>query len=169
MPSGIYATGSIHLKSDVTLALDAGAVLKALPDAMDPWESNPNDRGLMDSAYYHWDASLLVAKDLENVKIYGPGTLDGSALTRSSNVPKGRGDKGIALKRCKNVEIRNLNIYKGGHYAILATGCDGLLVDNVDIRTDRDGLNLSQCRNVTVTDSRIDSVRRESGRPAGWR
>ncbi len=48
VPSGIYACGSIHLKSNISLVLDAGAVLKA-----------------------------------------------------------------IALKLCKNIEIRNLNIREG--------------------------------------------------------
>ena len=167
VPSGMYASGSVHLKSNVTLVLDKGAVLKAMTGMMDPWEANPNDQGLMDSAYYHWEASLIWGKNLENVKIYGPGTLDGSALTRSSKVKHGTGDKGIALKLCKNVEIRNLNIHNGGHYAILATGCEDLLVDNVSIKTGRDGLNLSQCRNVLVDHCHIDAVRREEGHPAG--
>ena len=167
VPSGFYTTGSIQLKSNVTLAIDNGAVLKAIDGAMNPWEPNPNDKGLMDPAYYHWEASLIWGKNLENVKIYGPGTLDGSALTRSSKVPKGTGDKAIALKLCKNVEIRNLKIEKGGHYAILATGCENLLVDNVTIKTDRDGLNLSQCRDVVVSNCHIDAVRYEDGRPAG--
>ncbi|MBT6766671.1 MAG: hypothetical protein HOA90_19245, partial [Prolixibacteraceae bacterium] len=167
VPSGIYACGSIHLKSNITLALDAGAILKAMPGIMDPWEPNPNDKGLMDAAYYHWEASLIWGKNLENIKIYGPGTLDGSLLTRSSKVPKGTGDKGIALKLCKNVEIRNLNIREGGHYAILATGCTDMLIDNVTIKTSRDGLNLSQCSNVEVANCHIDAVRYEDGYPAG--
>jgi len=167
VPSGIYTCGSIHLQSHVTLVLDNGAVLKALPDVMDPWEANRHDSGLMDPAYYHWEASLLWGKNLEDVKIYGPGTLDGSALTRSSKVQPGTGDKAIALKLCKNVEIRNLKIREGGHYAILATGCQNLLIDNVDIKTSRDGINLSQCRNVEVAHCHIDAVRYEDGRPAG--
>jgi alpha-glucuronidase/polygalacturonase len=167
VPSGIYATGSIQIKSNVTLVLDAGAELKAKAGWMDPWEPNKHDKGLMDPAYYHWEASLIWGKNLENVKIYGPGTLDGSELTKSSNVPKGIGDKGIALKLCKNVEIRNLNIREGGHYAILATGCDGMLIDNVTIKTNRDGLNLSQCSNVEVANCHIDAVRYEDGHPAG--
>ena len=135
VPSGVYATGSIHLKSNVTLAVDAGAVLKfSASDA---------------------DVPLLVGEDLENVKIYGPGTLDGAGSTC------------VALKRCKNVHIRNLNVYRGGDAAILAEGCDGLLIDNVDIRTDSDGLNFSECRNVTVDNCRIDAVHREYGRPVG--
>ena len=167
VPSGFYTTGSIHLKSNVTLAIDKGAVLKAMPGVIDPWEHNPNDKGLMDPAYYHWHASLIWGENLENVKIYGPGAIDGTALTRSSKVKKGTGDKGIALKLCKNVEIRNLNIEKGGHYAILATGCEDVLIDNVTINTDRDGLNLSQCKDVLVANCHIDAVRYEDGLPAG--
>lgn len=167
IPTGIYTTGSIRLKSNITLVLDAGAVLVAMPGVMDLWESNPNDKGLMDAAYYHWEASLIWGKNLKNVKIYGPGTLDGSMLTRSSKVPKGTGDKCIALKLCDNIEIRNLNIREGGHYAILATGCSDLLIDNVTIKTSRDGLNLSQCSNVEVANCHIDAVRYEDGHPAG--
>jgi alpha-glucuronidase len=166
VPSGLYTVGSIRMKSDVTLVLDKGAVLKALPDAMDPWDANPNDQGLMDPAY-HWEASLIWGKDLENVKIYGPGTLDGSALTISSKVPEGTGDKGIALKLCRNIEIRNLNIRQGGHYAILATGCEGVLIDHVTIKTSSVGLNLSQCSHVEVSNCHIDAVRYEDGYPAG--
>jgi polygalacturonase len=148
LPSGIYASGSIQLKSNITFVLDAGAILKAMPGWMDNWEPNPNDRNLMDRAYYHWEASLIWGKNLENVNIYGPGTLDGSSLTTSSKVPDGIGDKAIALMLCKNVEIRNLNIREGGHYAILFTGSTDVLVDNVNIKTRRDGIDLMQCCNA---------------------
>ena len=135
VPSGVYATGSIYLKSNVTFAVDAGAVLKF--------------------SYPNADIALLVGSELESVKIYGPGTLDGT------------GNTCIALKRTKNVEIRNLNVYRGGDSAILSENCDGTLIDNVDIRTNNDGLTLSESHNVTVTDCRIDAVHREYGRPIG--
>ncbi len=167
VPAGIFATGSIQLRSNITLALDAGVVVRATAGAMNPWEPNPHDRGLMDPAYYHWQASLLWGENLENVKVLGPGTLDGSSLTRSSKVPAGVGDKAIALKSCRGVEIRNLNIEQGGHYAILASGCTDVLIDNVTINSGRDGLDLMQCRNVVVSNCHINTVRYEDGRPAG--
>ena len=135
VPSGIYATDSIHLKSNVTLALDAGAVLEF--------------------SFHDADTFLLAGQDLENVKIYGPGTLNGMDNTC------------IDLNGCENTEIRNLNIYNGGNSAILVEGCDGLFIDNIDLQTDRDGINLSECRNVRVSNCRIDAVRREYGRPVG--
>lgn len=167
VPSGIYACGSIHLKSNITLVMDAGAILKAMPGLMDPWEENPNDKGLMDPAYYHWEASLIWGKNLENVKIYGPGILDGTSLARSSKIPNGIGDKAIALMLCKNVEIRNLNIREGGHYAILTTACTDVIIDNVNIKTSRDGIDLIQCSNVEITNCHIDAVRYEDGKPVG--
>ena len=60
-----------------------------------------------------------------------------------------------------------LNIRRGGHDAILATGCEALLVDNVTIKTDGNGLNLSQCKDVEVANCHIDAVRYEDGYPAG--
>ena len=42
-----------------------------------------------------------------------------------------------------------------------------MLVDNVNIRTDQDGINISECRNIAVSDCRIDAVHREYGRPVG--
>ena len=167
VPTGIYAVGSIHLKSNVKLALDAGAVLQASAGAIDPRERNPNDQGLINSAAYYWEASLIWGKDLENVKIYGPGTINGSALTRSNKVPAGIGDKAIALRGCKNVEIRNLNINEGGHRAILATACQDVLIDNVTINTSRSAINLSQCSDVEIAFCHIDAVRYEDGVPVG--
>ncbi len=135
VPSGVYATGPIQLKSNVTLAIDAGAVLQY--------------------SFVEADMPLFVGTDLEDVKIYGPGSLDG------------KGNTCITLKHCKNVEIRNLNIHSGGDSAVLAEGCDGLLVDNVNIQTGRNGLYLSEYQNVTIAYCRIDAVHREYGRPIG--
>jgi polygalacturonase len=42
-----------------------------------------------------------------------------------------------------------------------------MLIDNVTIKTSRDGLNLSQCKNVQVVHCHIDAVRFEDGYPAG--
>ena len=132
VPSGVYAIDTIHLKSNVTLALDAGATLNASRAT---------------------DVALLVGENLENVNVYGPGTLDG------------KGSNGVNLQHCKNVEIRNLNIYNGGDTAVLTRGCEAVLIDNVNIQTDQDGINLSECRNVVISNCRIDAVQRLYGRP----
>ena len=67
------------------------------------------------------------------------------------------GNKAIALKLCRNVLIRDVTIFHGGHFAILVTGCDNLTVDNVTMDTDRDGIDIDCCRNTMVSNCRINS------------
>ncbi|HJZ81390.1 MAG TPA: glycosyl hydrolase family 28-related protein, partial [Pyrinomonadaceae bacterium] len=52
-------------------------------------------------------------------------------------VEPGWGNKAISLKLCRNVNIRDITIFHGGHFAILATGVDNLTIDNVKIDTNR--------------------------------
>ena len=67
------------------------------------------------------------------------------------------GNKAIALKLCKNVLIRDVTIFHGGHFAILATGCDNLTVDSVTLDTDRDGIDIDCCRNTMISNCRINT------------
>jgi polygalacturonase len=69
------------------------------------------------------------------------------------------GNKAIALKLCKNVLIRDITIFHGGHFGILATGDDNLTIDNVTLDTDRDGMDIDCCRNTMVSNCRVNSPR----------
>ena len=69
----------------------------------------------------------------------------------------GLGNKAIALKKCRNVVLRDFTILNGGHFAVLATGVDGLLIDNLAIDTDRDGIDLDCVRNARIANCRVNS------------
>lgn len=73
-PSGIYLTGSIELKSNITLELEAGAVLK-FSDNFDDYLPFVEVRheGVMMKSF----RPLVYAVDAENITIKGEGTLDG--------------------------------------------------------------------------------------------
>src|SRR5262252_8306840 len=72
-------------------------------------------------------------------------------------VEAGWGNKSIALKNCRNVNIRDISILHGGHFAILATGVDNFTVDNVKIDTNRDGIDFDACKNVRVSNCTVNS------------
>ena len=80
-----------------------------------------------------------------------------STPTTNAAPPVRLGNKAIALKLCRNVLIRDITIFHGGHFAILVTGCDNLTVDNVTMDTDRDGIDIDCCRNTMVSNCRINS------------
>ncbi|MHC5156612.1 MAG: glycosyl hydrolase family 28-related protein, partial [Planctomycetota bacterium] len=165
-PTGNYAAASIQLKSNVTLHLTSEAAIVARSDGYNAWEYNPYDEGVMDSAYYHWEASLIWGENLTNVAIEGTGIIDGSSLRKSSSHVNGTGDKGVALKLCDGVTIKNVSFwvddtigYEGPHYMILLTGCDNVTIDNISVQTKRDAINLMNCRDALIENCYLDSVR----------
>ena len=154
-PAGIYLTGSIRLKSNISLHFEHGTTLEASSDpaAYDAAEPNQWDM-FQDFGHSHWRNSLIWGEGLENVSIVGGGLLSGNALTRERGTV---GDKLIALKLCRNVTLRDFSILNGGHFGILATGVDNLTIDNLKIDTNRDGIDLDSCRNVRVSNTSINS------------
>ena len=72
-------------------------------------------------------------------------------------VEKGWGNKSISLKLCRNVIIRDITIFHGGHFAILATGVDNLTIDNLKIDTNRDGIDVDACKNVRISNCTVNS------------
>ena len=86
-PAGTYASYSIHLKSNTSLFIDQGAtILAAEFVAGSPGydEAEPNDGGdklhYQDFGHSHWHNSLIWGENLENISIFGPGTIYGKGL-----------------------------------------------------------------------------------------
>ncbi len=163
LPGGTYLCGSIHLASNINLLIDAGATILGAPqdlNAYDPAEPFEG-KAYQDGGHTYFHNSLIWGENLTNVSITGRGTINGGGLTKDDkDVDKGpinMGDKAIALKLCRNVLIRDVTIFHGGHFAVLATGCDNMTIDNVMMDTNRDGLDIDCCRNVMVSNCRINS------------
>ena len=155
-PAGTWLTGSLRLRSNVTLRLERGAVIEASSEvsAYDEPEPNQWDK-FQDFGHSHFHNSLIWGENIENVAIIGGGRISGKALTRGER--GGLGDKAIALKLCRNVTLRDISIATGGHFGVLATGVDNLTIDNLMIDTNRDGIDLDSCRNVRISNSSINA------------
>jgi polygalacturonase len=157
-PAGRYVSGSIHLKSNITLYFDQGSTLEASTDPLAFDEAEPNAWSqYQDFGHSHWHNSLIWGEGLENVSILGPGLIYGKGLTRAGG--QRIGNKVIGLKLCRNVIIRDLSILMAGHFGILATGVDNLTIDNLKIDTNRDGINIDSCRHVHISNCSINSPR----------
>ena len=73
-PAGTYLTGAIHMKSNITLELEAGATLLFSDNFDDylPFVEVRHEGVVMKSF-----SPLIYAVDAENITIKGEGTLDG--------------------------------------------------------------------------------------------
>ena len=58
---------------------------------------------------------------------------------------------------CRNVDIKDITIFHGGWFGILATGVDNLTISNIKLDTNRDGMDIDCCRNVHVSDCSVNS------------
>jgi polygalacturonase len=178
VPAGTYLSGSIHLQSNIHLLIDAGATILGAPQSLNAYDETEPFQGIayQDGGHCYFHNSLIWGENLTNVTISGSGTINGGGMTKDSGIldkmcgydhfdrpntnvfkPVRLGNKSIALKLCKNVLIRDITIFHGGHFAILVTGCDNMTVDNVTMDTDRDGIDIDCCRNTMVSNCRINS------------
>ena len=170
-PAGTYVCYTIRLKSHIALHLNPGATILAADvpkegtkaggyDAAGPpqtWEA------YQDFGHNHWANSLIYGEGLENIAIGGAGLIWGKGLSRGefNELPRaespGVGNKSIALKNCRNVSLRDFSVLMGGHFAILLTGTDNVVIDGLTIDTNRDGIDIDCCRNVHVSNCAVNS------------
>jgi polygalacturonase len=164
LPAGEYVCFSVRLKSNVNLHIGAGAtIVAANMDEHEGRYDDPEPNIWGDSLHYqdfghsHFHNSLIWGEGLENVSITGSGLIHGKGLQRWGNPRPGLGNKSIALKKCRNVILRDFSILHGGHFAILATGVDNLTINNLKIDTNRDAIDIDCCRHVRVSDCSLNS------------
>ena len=164
-PAGTYLCYSIHLKSNITLRLEKGAVIKAAPvgNGQGYDEAEPNDSHYQDFGHSHWHNSLLWGDSLHHVTLEGDGLIDGSGVLSRGEPQRGYtgpavANKALALRDCRHITIRGLNFLRCGHFALLLTGVDDLLIEHVTCDTNRDGFDIDCCERVVVRNCRVNTV-----------
>lgn len=163
-PKGVYSSYSIRLKDNITLRLDEGAVIKAAkPTAEQGYDvAEPNEWDMyQDFGHSHWKNSLIWGIGLKNLKFEGKGLIDGTdALSRGlgRQGPIAEANKAIALKECKNVTIKGISLLNSGHFSLLLTGVDHLVIDHVLCDTNRDAFDIDCCANVRITNCTVNSL-----------
>jgi len=151
-PPGTYRSGTVRLRSRVTIQLAADATLVASADDadFDPVEELGYD-SFADAETSRFRFALLQGQSLEDVHILGPGRIDGNRRNRD-------GPKPIALKECRKVELRNVTIANSGNYNVSLLGCDAVDIVGVTIVNGySDGIDPDGCQDVRIAACRIDT------------
>ena len=114
---GRYLTGTVRMRSGITLVLEAGAVLVGTPDldqyeSYAPPESRPGDRN-------HWHRALVLGVGVENVTITGPGVIDGNKIADLEGEEHMRGPHAVLFEDSRNIVLRDLHVNDAANYAVL--------------------------------------------------
>lgn len=162
---GTFLCYSVRLKSGVTLRIEGDAVLKAAaPTESEGYdEAEPNDSRYQDFGHSHWHNSLIWGEQLHDLRLEGDGLIDGTGvLTRGGQRKSATGqttaNKALALRDCQRVTIQGLRFLNCGHFALLLTGVDDLLIDRVTADTNRDGFDIDCCERVVIRGCRVNTV-----------
>jgi len=151
VPAGRYLSGTIRLKSHVTLHLDNGASILASTDNADfePYETLPfKSVSDNETTYFHY--GLITAENAHHIAIVGQGTIDGNRTRR-------RGPKTVAIKNCQYVTIRGVTVQNSPNYSISFWGSDYVDIDGVTILNGyADGIDPDASRYVRISNCYID-------------
>lgn len=166
-PAGVYLTATIHMKSNITLYVESGAVLRFsdrfedyLPFVKIRWEGT-----VMNTL-----SPLIYAHDAENLTITGRGTLDGNGFKwwswekETRELIKKNGGKLPALNKLQRMwEEANEDLEISDYYKpslerrmfrppfIQFYECNNVLIENVKIvNSPFWTINPAFCDNVTV-------------------
>lgn len=167
IPKGIFVSGALFLKSDMTLRLEAGAVLLGSSDAVDYPVFPYRFEGLETLCY----ASLINTANpegqrLRNITIEGEGTVDanGVALFEQEMAEKaGKRGRAICLRGVDHVRLSGITVRQSPAWCVHLIYCQQVEVSGVKIYAkcdengklycgifNGDGLDIDSCRDVQV-------------------
>ncbi|HVX49624.1 MAG TPA: glycosyl hydrolase family 28 protein [Chitinophagaceae bacterium] len=177
VPPGNYTTGTITLASNINLHLNAGAILHASANLEDytvlPGVTNDN--------YKEGVKGLINCTNATNVSITGEGEInlhgetfidrtkppvfdtpvDSLQQSQGVVVMKERPNQLIFFSNCSNISVRDVKIINSPCMILVMSNCDvvniqGVYIDNNNLKIpNSDGIHLSGCKNVTLTNCRI--------------
>jgi len=155
-PAGTWLTGTVYLKSHVTLWLDSGGVLLGSKEKKD--YGRPYKTGDAESpTFSSW--AIIAGRNLEHIAVRGRGTIDGQGA--NFRYKEGARPKNIYLDGCRDVLIEGVRLRSAGSWMQHYRDCDRLTIRDIAVFNhvgyNNDGLNIDSCRDVTITGCVVDS------------
>src|SRR6184192_1313843 len=138
VPAGQYVTGTLWMKSNVTIYLDAGATLLGSQDKDEfpEWTSDWEGPNVPKTTTRY--APLFAGEGLENVALVGRGTVDarGEIWWEMQRAQKGNElmrPRTFRLVNSKNILIEGITFKRSPYWTLSPLACDNVTIDKVTI------------------------------------
>jgi len=103
-PPGRYLSGTVHLKSRVTLFFEAGARLVGTA-SLDEYQHPTPPAFLPEAKWGKWHRALILGDGLEDIAIAGQGTIDGNKVFDPTGEERMRGPHTFVFVNCRRVSV----------------------------------------------------------------
>jgi polygalacturonase len=157
LSAGRYLSGAIFFHDNVTLCLEAGAVLLGSPDPADYPVTSNRWEGKEQLTY----SPLLAGSELKNITLTGRGAIDGQGAPwwqafKEKTLPYPR-PRLIGFADCCNVVIEGVTLTNSPAWTVNPVRCEnvrihGLTIINPPESPNTDGINPDSCRLVRISD-----------------
>lgn len=156
LPSGTFLTGTIYLKTGVTLRLDPACTLLGSKDLKDYPTTVQAFRSYTDN---YTNKSLIYAEKAERIAITGSGIIDGQGA--SFEGPYMVRPYMIRIIECRDVTVEDVTIRNSPMWVQHFLACDDVRVSGVTVKSlvnhNNDGIDIDSCRRVVISDCNIES------------
>ena len=151
---GRYLSGTVHLKSRVTLFLDAGATLVGTPD-LGQYQHPAVPDFMPEARWGKWHRALILGEGVQDIAIAGPGVIDGNKVFDPTGEERMRGPHTFVFVNCRNVTVRDVSFIDSANYAIFFQISSDVEIRNVKFTGGWDGVHFRgapehPCRNVNI-------------------
>ncbi len=174
LKSGVYSSGTVILKDNVTLEIRRGAVLRG---TINPQDYTCVDR-FVDAVNQARGECLVGAIDAKNVGICGNGTIDGQGayfkyeLTKDRLAQSGASEQDIKsysavrpfllrFVRSEGVKVESVSLLNPAAWTFHLFQCRDVKVQGISIyahcNSNNDGIDLDSCDGVEISDCDIDT------------
>jgi hypothetical protein len=158
LPAGTYVSGTIFLKSNITLHITEGATLLGGTDPSDYPDTIAAIPSYNDDFFVQ---SLLYGENLENIAITGRGTIDGQGsafkVTTRERPERYRNRPFIIrLINSRNILIEDVTMRNSAAWMQHYFGCQDLIIRGIKVfnhaNQNNDMIDIDGCKNVVITD-----------------
>lgn len=165
VPPGKFYTGTIYLKSNVTLTVMKGAELIGTPNLKD-YPQNTVSVKTRPPHRPNWPSmpsrALIYADGVDHISITGEGTINGNGRSKDFQTKDDDPNrpKVLMFVGCKDVNVRDIHLINSAFWLQHYFACDGVRISGVTVfnhgNLNNDGIDIDS-RNVIISDCNIDS------------
>jgi polygalacturonase len=158
VPAGRFLTGTVQLKSNITLFLDKDATIMATDDLSQFKGANVKEEdpdrpiNITHKTITQWTRALILLEKVENVTITGAGTIDGMLIPKPS-----RAIHGIMATESKNISISEIRVTRAGDWSIVGLYVDGFKISNLTVADGYDGIHVRRGKNILIENCKLYS------------
>src|SRR5437660_7201991 len=123
LPPGRYPSGTIRLRSGVTLHIDSGARLIGTTNLTEYVQPIPPDF-MPEAKWGKWHRGLIIAENADDIAITGEGVVDGNKVFDPTGEERMRGPHAVVFVNCHRFTLRDVTIVDAPNYAVFFQATD---------------------------------------------